>query len=58
MSMKTYQEMTEELESVGGLEYIAELMDAVPTAANIEYHAKIVRERALLRRLVQPVKTA
>ena len=29
------------------------LVDAVPTAANIEYHANIVREKALLRRLVE-----
>jgi replicative DNA helicase len=43
---------TDELESVGGLEYVAEIMDAVPTAANIEYHARIVREKALLRRLI------
>jgi len=43
---------TEELEGVGGMPYIAELLDAVPTAANIEYHARIVRERALLRRLI------
>jgi replicative DNA helicase len=28
-------------------------MDAVPTAANIEYHARIVRERALVRRLIE-----
>jgi replicative DNA helicase len=44
---------TDELESVGGLAYIAELLDAVPTAANIEYHARIVRERALLRKLIE-----
>jgi replicative DNA helicase len=43
---------TDELESVGGLAYLGELLDAVPTAANIEYHARIVRERALLRRLI------
>lgn len=43
---------TGELESSGGLEYVAQLLDAVPTAANIEYHAKIVREKALLRRLI------
>lgn len=44
---------TDELEMVGGLAYLAELLDAVPTAANIEYHAKIVRERALLRKLIE-----
>lgn len=43
---------TEDLESSGGLEYLAELVDAVPTAANIGYHARIVREKALLRRLI------
>jgi len=44
---------TDELEVAGGLQYLAELLDAVPTAANIEYHARIVRERALLRRLIE-----
>ncbi|CAN5777887.1 replicative DNA helicase [soil metagenome] len=44
---------TDELDGIGGMAYIAELLDAVPTAANIEYHARIVRERALLRRLIE-----
>jgi replicative DNA helicase len=44
---------TAELEAAGGLPYLAELLDAVPTAANIEYHAKIVREKALLRNLIE-----
>ncbi len=44
---------TDELGASGGYEYLGELVDAVPTAANIEFHAKIVREKALLRRLVQ-----
>jgi replicative DNA helicase len=43
---------TGELETAGGLEYLAELVDAVPTAANIEYHARIVRDKALMRRLI------
>jgi replicative DNA helicase len=43
---------TDELDGIGGMAYLAELMDAVPTAANIEYHARIVRERALIRRLI------
>lgn len=57
VTLREELQKTEELESVGGLEYIAELMDAVPTAANIEYHAKIVRERALLRRLIEASST-
>src|SRR5215211_9473213 len=42
-----------ELEGAGGKEYIGFLVDAVPTAANIEYHAQIVREKAILRRLIE-----
>jgi replicative DNA helicase len=43
----------DELEMAGGLEYLAELVDAVPTAANIEFHAKIVKDKAILRRLIE-----
>ncbi|MEW5926937.1 MAG: replicative DNA helicase [Gemmatimonadota bacterium] len=42
-----------DLEAVGGMQYMAQLLDAVPTAANIEYHCRIVREKALLRRLIE-----
>jgi len=41
-----------DLEVAGGMEYLAELLDAVPTAANVEFHARIVRDKALLRRLI------
>lgn len=41
-----------ELEAVGGAAYLAELVQIVPTAANIRYHCKIVREKALLRNLI------
>jgi replicative DNA helicase len=40
------------LAEVGGLTYIAELTDMIPTAANIEYYAKIVRQKAILRNLI------
>jgi replicative DNA helicase len=43
----------DELEIAGGLEYLAELVDTVPTAANIEFHAKIVKDKAILRRLIE-----
>jgi replicative DNA helicase len=42
-----------DLDRAGGLEYIATLIDVVPTAANVEYHARIVRDKAVLRRLVE-----
>ena len=41
-----------DLDAAGGLEYLGELVDAVPTAANLEFHAKIVRDKAILRRRV------
>ncbi|MGH7260103.1 MAG: replicative DNA helicase [Nitrospiraceae bacterium] len=40
------------LESVGGAAYLAELVQMVPTAANVRYHCKIVRDKALLRGLI------
>ncbi len=44
---------TGEMDAAGGFDYLAALVDAVPTAANVEYHARIVRDKALLRRLVE-----
>ncbi|GHG49075.1 hypothetical protein GCM10011331_11320 [Flavimobilis marinus] len=42
-----------EIGRVGGAPYIHELISMVPTAANAGYYARIVRERAVLRRLVE-----
>jgi len=42
-----------DLDRAGGMEYIGSLIDVVPTAANVEYHARIVRDKALLRRLIE-----
>jgi replicative DNA helicase len=42
-----------ELAQVGGPEYAAELVDAAPTAANLEHHARILRDKAILRRLIE-----
>ena len=41
------------LQAAGGKDYIGVLLYVVPTAANIEYHLKIVREKALRRRLIE-----
>jgi len=40
------------LEAVGGASYLATLVSLVPTAANIKHHARIVREKAVLRKLI------
>jgi len=42
-----------ELEAAGGSAYLAELASQVPTAANIAYYARIVREKAILRHLIR-----
>ncbi len=42
----------DKLDSVGGVAYLTALFDTVPTAANVEYYAKIVEEKATLRRLI------
>ncbi len=43
----------EELEQVGGLSYLSTLVNITPTAANIRYHARIVRAKGLLRGLLR-----
>ena len=40
------------LNSIGGVEYISEVIDSVATAANLEYYIKIVKEKALVRNLI------
>jgi replicative DNA helicase len=41
------------IEDTGGVSYLSELASSVPTAANIEYYARIVEEKSLLRRLIR-----
>lgn len=41
-----------QLDQVGGAAYLAALVDSVPSAANITYYARIVREKAILRNLI------
>jgi len=40
------------LEDVGGMSYLVALANAVPTAANVQYYAQIVREKSILRSLI------
>jgi replicative DNA helicase len=41
------------LEQVGGIAYLSQLQDAVPSAANLSYYLEIVREKHLLRKMIQ-----
>lgn len=42
-----------QLEAVGGASYLADLVDVVPMAVNAHQYAKIVQEKAILRRLIE-----
>ncbi|MFU2163357.1 replicative DNA helicase [Streptococcus pluranimalium] len=42
-----------DLQTIGGLSYIVELVNSVPTSANAEYYAKIVAEKAMLRQIIK-----
>jgi replicative DNA helicase len=41
------------IDAVGGLEYLTNLVNAVPTTANAKHYAKIVEEKSILRRLIK-----
>lgn len=41
-----------QLEEVGGPAYLSSLVDNIPTAANVLYYAKIVREKSILRKTI------
>lgn len=42
-----------QLENTGGVLYVSNLLEAVPTSANIEYYARIVEQKSLLRKLIR-----
>ncbi len=44
---------TGDLESVGGVAYLDEMIDSMPTAANVVYYAQMVKDEALRRRLIR-----
>ena len=46
MTLKEELERAGELDEVGGPAYIASLVDGVPRATNVEYYARIVKEKS------------
>jgi replicative DNA helicase len=52
VTLKEELERAGEVEEVGGPAYIASLVDGVPRSTNVEYYAKIVKEKATLRSLI------
>jgi len=45
------------LEEIGGLPFIYEIAGSVPTSANVSFHAQIVREKSMLRKLIASCTT-
>jgi replicative DNA helicase len=52
VTLKEELERAGDVEEVGGPAYIASLVDGVPRSTNVEYYAKIVKEKATLRSLI------
>jgi replicative DNA helicase len=53
ITLTDYMKRSDDLDAVGGVSYLSSLVNMVPTAANIKYHSKIVREKGLLRSLLR-----
>jgi len=53
VTVSEWLERNHELEHAGGLPYLGSLAEDTPSAANIRYHADIVRERAVVRQLIR-----
>jgi replicative DNA helicase len=45
-------EKRKQLEEVGGVEYLARILDSVPSSANVMYYAGIVKDKQLLREMI------
>ena len=46
-------EKKKDLSAIGGVDYLSEVIDSVPTAANLDYYIKIVKDKAVMRNLIE-----
>ncbi|OGW39281.1 MAG: replicative DNA helicase [Nitrospirae bacterium RBG_13_39_12] len=53
VTLSEHLKKNDQMEAVGGISYLSSLVNMVPTAANVRYHSKIVREKAILRGLLR-----
>lgn len=58
ITLQQYLKDRNQLDPLGGMPYIAGLMNCVPSAANLEYYLEIVREKHTLRKMIQTCTTA
>lgn len=52
ITLRTYLDRANKLQSVGGDDYLLSLTDTIPTVENIQAHATIVKEKSLVRRMI------
>ena len=52
LSVNDWLQRKDRLDAMGGPAYLVELVDLVPTAAHVDYHARVVREKSILRSLI------
>lgn len=53
VSLKESLQRKNKLDPVGGVAYLASLLDGVPTSANVELYAQIVQNKSILRQLIK-----
>lgn len=53
VTLNAYLEKKGTLSAVGGSSYLSQIVDSVPTAAHVASYAKLVREKSLLRKLIE-----
>lgn len=51
-TVKEELDKKKDLSAIGGIDYISEVIDSVATAANLEYYIKIVKDKAVIRNLI------
>jgi replicative DNA helicase len=57
LSMTTRLEEKQRLERIGGRSYLAELVNAVPSAGNVKHYARLVQKKAMMRNLIAAADT-
>lgn len=55
ITLSEYLKIKGDIETVGGSQYLSSLVSMIPTSANIRFHSRIVREKAMLRNLLRSV---
>ncbi len=53
ITLRSYLEERGQLDQIGGVTFLSRVADAVPTAAHVEHHADILREKSLARALIR-----